>query len=345
MTSGKGVALTVVLWLIVISFLHATLNLGVFAPHKSTAEAPFRVGFIPVTCHLTCPVTDFINRQLSGESGFEPIRFQAWPELKEAFISGYLPATFILAPLAMRMREDGIPIKIVYLGHRDGTAMVVQKDSQIYHIEDLRGKTIAVPNRFSNQKLLVVKALKDHGVQLDEVKILEMPPPDMPAALYSKSVDAITSGEPYMGQAELDGYGRVLYQTKDVWPNFISCVLAVREDAIRDHRETVQKLVDGIARSGKWLDQTMDHRMEAADFVSQYYYNQNPRLLRFVLSKPPDRVKYTNLALRKNDFLEIEALAKETEVLKGKVTFEDYTDTSFIPPDNSMQAYAWDYQK
>jgi NitT/TauT family transport system substrate-binding protein len=83
----------------------------------------------------------------------------------------------------MRMREDGVPIKIVYLGHRDGTAMVVHKDSQIYRIEDLRGKTIAVPNRFSNQKLLVVKALKDHGVQLDEVKILEMPPPDMPAAL------------------------------------------------------------------------------------------------------------------------------------------------------------------
>ena len=160
MSSGKGVCLAVVLWLIVISFLHATLNLGVFAPHKSTAEAPFRVGFLPVTCHLTCPVTDFINKQLSGESGFEPIRFQAWPELKEAFISGYLPATFILAPLAMRMREDGVPIKIVYLGHRDGTAMVVHKDSQIFHIEDLRGKTIAVPNRFSNQKLLVVKALE-----------------------------------------------------------------------------------------------------------------------------------------------------------------------------------------
>jgi NitT/TauT family transport system substrate-binding protein len=135
-----------------------------------------------------------------------------------------------------------------------------------------------------------------------------------------------------------------LYQTKGVWPNFISCVLAVREDVIRDHRETVQKLVDGIAKSGKWLDQTMDHRMEAADFVSQYYYNQNSRLLRFVLSKPPDRVKYANLALRKNDFLEIEALAKETGVLKGKVTFEDYADTSFVPPDNSLQPYAWDYQ-
>jgi NitT/TauT family transport system substrate-binding protein len=345
MSSGKLVGTAILFWLIVISFLHATLNLGLFDPHKARDATPFRVGFIPVTCHLTCPVTDFINKQLSGKSGFEPVRFQGWPEVKEAFISGYLPATFILAPLAMKMREDGVPLKIVYLGHRDGTALVVHKDSQIYQIKDLKGKKIAVPNRFSNQKLLVVKALKDHGISLDNVTIVEMAPPDMPAALFSKAVDAVTSGEPFMGQTELDGYGRVLYLTKDVWPNFISCVLAVREDAILNQRDTVKKLVEGLAKSGQWLDQTMEHRMQAADFVAEQYYNQNPRLLRFVLSKPPDRVRYTNLALRKNDFLEIEKLAKETGVIKGNVTFEDYTDTSFTPVDGSVEPYAWDYVK
>ena len=344
-SSGKILGGVVVLWLVLITFLHATLNLHFFEPKGSRANAPFRVGFIPVTCHLTCPVTDFINKQMKGSSEFEPVRFQGFPEVKEAFISGYLPATFLLAPLAMRLREDGVPIKIVYLGHRDGSAMVVHRESQIYRIEDLRGKTVAVPNRFSNQKLLVVKALKERGVPLDSVRIVEMAPPDMPAALYSKAVDAITSGEPFMGQAEMEGYGRVLYLTKDVWPNFISCVLAVREDAIRDQRQTVQRLVDGIAKSGKWLDQTMEHRMEAADFVGENYYNQNPQLLRFVLSKPPDRVKYTNLTVRKNDFLEIEALAKETGVLQGKVTFEDYADPSFVPSEAAIEPYAWDYKK
>jgi NitT/TauT family transport system substrate-binding protein len=344
-SSGKVLGGAIVLWLVVIALLHATLNLHLFEPKDSGAGVPFRVGFIPVTCHLTCPVTDFINKQMKGKSDFEPVRFQGWPEVKEAFISGYLPATFLLAPLAMRLREDGVPIKIVYLGHRDGSAMVVHRESQIYRIEDLRGKTVAVPNRFSNQKLLVVKALKEHGVPLDSVRILEMAPPDMPAALYSKAVDAITSGEPFMGQAEMEGYGRVLYLTKDVWPNFISCVLAVREDAIRDQRQTVQRLVDGIAKSGKWLDQKMEHRMEAAEFVGEKYYNQNPELLRFVLSKPPDRVKYTNLTVRKNDFLEIEELAKETGVLQGKVTFEDYADPSFVPSEASIEPYAWDYKK
>jgi NitT/TauT family transport system substrate-binding protein len=331
--------------LVVISMLHATLNLGLLRSHPGQTGEPFRVGFIPVTCHLTCPVTDFINKQMSGQSGFQPVRFQGFPELKEAFISGYLPATFILAPLAMKMREEGVPLKIVYLGHRDGTAMAVHKDSKIYQIEDLRGKKIAIPNRYSNQKLLVVKALKDHGVPLEQVQIVEMPPPDMPAALFSRAVDAVTSGEPFMGQTELDGYGRILYQTKDVWPHFISCVLAVREDAIQNRRETVAKLVEGIARSGKWLDQKMEHRMQAADFVAEQYYNQNPRLLKFVLSKPPDRVKYTDLTVRKNDFLEIERLAKETGILHGRTTFEDYADTSFVSADNAVEPYVWDYKK
>ena len=56
-----------------------------------------------------------------------------------------------------------------------------------------------------------------------------------------------------MAQSEMDGYGRVLFMTKDVWPDFISCVLAVHEDVINLRRVDVQRLVDGIASSGKWL--------------------------------------------------------------------------------------------
>jgi NitT/TauT family transport system substrate-binding protein len=334
-----------VLWIAAIAVLHGWLNLriGPFAPERPAgAPEKFRVGFIPVTCHLTCPVTDFINRSMEGEGIYDPIRFSGWPELKEAFLSRYTKATFILAPLAMKLREDGIPIKIVYLGHRDGTSLMVHKDSNIYRFEDLRGKTVAIPNRYSNQRLLMLKAMKDRGMRFDEINMIEMPPPDMPVALATRSVDAITAAEPFMAQTELDGYGRTLYATKDIWPNFISCVLAVHEDSIRNERPVVQQLVDGIARSGKWLDETMDHRMQAAQFVSQHYYNQHPRLLSFVLSKPPDRVKYTNLAVRRPDFEEIEALAVASGVLAGTVGFEDYCDDSFVTDESAVKPYDWD---
>jgi hypothetical protein len=47
--------------------------------------------------------------------------------------------------MAMALREQGVLLKIVYLGHRDGTDMMVHKDSQICRIESLLGKKIAVP--------------------------------------------------------------------------------------------------------------------------------------------------------------------------------------------------------
>src|SRR6185295_8192885 len=131
-----------------------------------------------------------------GRGFYEPVRFNGFPEIKESLIAGYLPATFMLAPMAMALREQGVPIKIVYLGHRDGTALMVHKDSGILNVADLRGKRVAVPNRFANQYLLLRKALAARGMTIKDIEFLEMPPPDMPAALYAKAVDGITSGEP-----------------------------------------------------------------------------------------------------------------------------------------------------
>ncbi|HEV2707574.1 MAG TPA: ABC transporter substrate-binding protein [Pyrinomonadaceae bacterium] len=282
---------------------------------------------------------------MTGEGFYEPVRFSGFPEIKESIVSGHIPATFMLAPLAMKLREQGVPIKIVYLGHRDGTAMMVHNNSDIRSIRDLKNKTIAVPNRYSNQFLIIFKALRDNGLTDKDVNFVEMPPPDMPAALYANSVDAITSGEPFMAKTQMEGYGRVLYQAKDIWPEFISCVLVVREDLIKERPEWVQQLVDGIARSGKWLEGGMERRMKAADDISQQYYNQKPELLRYVLSTPPDRVNYANLMLAREEFEKIATLGREAGILNGSASFEDYTDASFSDKTHGARSYDWEGPK
>src|SRR6266702_5417913 len=166
MSLRKTLIIIAVAWLAFITLLHVAINLHLFGPKRTTAsdQKKFRIGFLPVTCHLTCPVTDFINKQIAGESIFTPLRFNGWPELKEAYLSGYTPATFILAPMAMALREQGVPIKIVYLGHRDGSAVMVHRGSNIYRTEDLRGKTVAVPGRYANQRLILYRELKKVGM-------------------------------------------------------------------------------------------------------------------------------------------------------------------------------------
>lgn len=269
-------------------------------------------------------------------STFRSQKFTDFATVKESFIAREIEATFILAPMAMRLRQDGVPIKVVYLGHRDGTALMVAKDSSIRSVRDLAGKTCAIPSRYANQNLLMHKLMKENGMPFGSIELREVPPPEHPSALRAKSIDAYIVGEPFAAQSEMDGYGRVLYHTKDIWPDFISCVLVVREELIEENRALVQELVDGIAKSGKWLDEGEDqgyeHRMQAAEVAGKHYYFQDPDLLKFVLSKPMDRVRYTNLAPLEPDFDEIMELAAEIGILEGPIAFSEYADPSFVRP-------------
>lgn len=277
-------------------------------------------------------MTSWVTEHTEEGSFFQSRKFTDWATVKEALIGRRVDAVFILAPMAMQLRADGVPIKIVYLGHRDGTALVVGNDAPIENFRDLEGKRVAIPSRFANQNILMHRMMRENNMPFDSIDLLEVPPPEHPAALESGSIDGFIVGEPFAALAEMNGTGRVLYHTKDIWPNFISCVLVVREELIEEDRALVQELVDGIAKSGKWLDESHENRMEAAAITAENYYFQPPELLKFVLSNPPDRVKYTELGPLKADFDEIMELAFEVGVLSRRVEFEEYVDDSFVRP-------------
>lgn len=300
-------------------------------------------------------------------------RYTSWPSMTEDFDAGNLDAAFILAPLAMQMARQGkTPVKIVHLGHRDGTAIVVPVDSKAESFADLRGTRMAIPHRYSNQRILVESLMERHGFRGEDLKLIDYPPPEMPAALKAGNFDSYIVGEPFAAKAEVDGFGRVLHHTKDIWPNFISCVLIVTQELIDTDPDLVQELVSGITASGLWLDEGdgrlleglvlerdakgsavgeldaqgrlvisekfgSSPRLQAAMIASQRrYYNQDPKLLEFVLTKPLDRVKYTELNLAREEFEEIQHWAQKLGFFDQRpVTeddpfgFEDYCDDRF----------------
>ena len=247
-----------------------------------------------------------------------------------------------MAPLAVALAAQGVPVKIVYLGHRYGSAVVVHKDGGIHDVPGLRGKTIAIPSRFSDEHLIVFKVLKEYGIKPSEVRMVEMAPPDVAGALAARAIDVFAMGEPYPSQAEMAGFGRVLFHAREHWPDYMSCVLIVRQDMIDKRPEAVQLLVDGIARSGHWLEDGKPNRLAAADFVGRYYYNQKPALLEWALTKPLDRVMYSPLGPRKADFDMVVDLMVETGVLDKRIEFEQYVDLRFS--DKASILTAWKFE-
>lgn len=302
------------------------------------------VGFLPVTCHLTCPVVDWTTRHSDSGSLFQSQRYSEFPTMCEDLAAGKLGAAFLNVPLAISMVNKKIPVKLVSLGHRDGSAIVVPIKSEVKEFKELKGKRILIPSKFSNQQLWLARICKANGLKLTDFETVVCPPPDMPAMLETGKCDAYVVGEPFCGYAELHGTGRVLLQVKDSWPGFISCGLVVRQDRIDSDRALIQELVDGIHGSGLWLEEGVENRSSAAEVVGKYYNNQDPALLKFVLSKPVDRVRYDHLTPLKKDFDEIMDLAVEIGMFEKPLAFESFTDASFslrasklplaMPPDD-----------
>jgi NitT/TauT family transport system substrate-binding protein len=323
-------------WVLGLILFIAVLTLIRFKPwrlrgtgqQQTQARAELKVGFLPVTCHLTCPVTDYATRT-STQTRFESQRFTDFPTVVESIKSGRLDATFMIAPLAMKLREQGVPVKICYLGHRDGSTVMVRKDLPVQNLKDLKGKTFAIPSKYSNQYLVITKLMEDQGVDPKDIKFVELPPPDMPGALASKAIDAYFVGEPHAAKAELDGSGRVLYHAKDIWPHFISCVLVVTDKLIKERPEVVRDLVRGIAESGEWAE---THRIEAAKVVSPYF-RQDEKLVRYVLTQPPDRVSYRMLTPTDEELQRIHDMAIKAGILEKPIDMKDLVDREFIPTD------------
>ena len=114
-------------WATLITSAHARLNLQADLQRalQPAQKTRYRLGYLPVTCHLTCPVTDFATKT-SRSTRFESQRFTDFPTVVETVKSGRLDATFMIAPLAMKLREQGVNIRIAYLGHRDGSTVMVR---------------------------------------------------------------------------------------------------------------------------------------------------------------------------------------------------------------------------
>lgn len=321
----------------VIQSLAATaLPLGTFACSEKQSNA-LVVGGLPVTCNLTLPVACVGKATVNSSAAagapkfeYQYSKYNGWPEIKESLMAGRIQAGYMLAPLVMDLADKGIPVKIVSLGHRSGAVIMVRNESPYQTFKQLTGKRIAIPSRFAVDFLFLRRMLAEENMRVEELEIVEMPPPDMPAALYANAVDAYCTGEPFGAAAQRAGYARPLRMTRDEWPKYICCVLTVREELIAENPALVQDLVNHILGAGTWLDQQPANREKAVQIAAgRQYFNQDPNIIRFVMENPTDRVTYGDLRMIRTEFEELMQLSLQAGTIKHPIAYEKYVDERF----------------
>lgn len=161
------------------------------------------------------------------------------------FNSINLGATVTIVATMARMPEEG----------RSPSPFMVSErawNEGITSVEDLRGKRVGVPGPGGFGIYSVALALAEGGLTLDDVEVVNLPPPATAAAFANGSIEAGWSIEPFATQLEKEGLGRRLVEdhANGVELGFI----AVNSDYVAENEDAVVALLAGYIKASRLLD-------------------------------------------------------------------------------------------
>jgi NitT/TauT family transport system substrate-binding protein len=229
-----------------------------------------KIAYLPIT-HSLAVLEE--AEELEKESGLkvELVKYGSWAELLDALNSNRVDGASVLIELAMKSKEEGIGLKAVALGHRDGNVIVVSND--IGSAADLKGKTFAIPHRQSSHNILLNDALATAGLTTADVNVTELAPTEMPSALASGQIDGYCVAEPFGAMGVNLGVGKVLFSSEELWEESLCCGLVLTDKFIDERHDDAKSFVESYKAVGNALDK------EKAKEVAKKYLNQTDEVL------------------------------------------------------------------
>ncbi|MGR0480706.1 MAG: ABC transporter substrate-binding protein [Candidatus Electronema sp. V4] len=306
LSQGGRLAAGTIGWLFLITALHLWLN---FDYGKKQV---FTMGYMPVITNMAAPLLDHVSKD-SDDVYFKALKFSSFAEMASALRSDKIQAAFIIAPLSVVLRQQGVDVKVVYIGNRHESTLVAAKKLNVRSFEDLGGKTVAVPIRYSGHNLSLLELMDQKGMQ-GRVNIVELNPPDMASALAAGSLDAYYVGEPFAAQSLKNGSSDLVLHVEEVWPSFIGNLVIVKQGTIEKDPESVRQFVRGAARASLWAK---THQEQAAEIAAQYW-SQSPDVAKFALSSR--KVVFDQFLPKKEEMQQIaDLMAKHKLIEKNNI--------------------------
>lgn len=112
----------------------------------SSEKTTIKIGYIPITHAVPLYVEEGLAEEGFENFELELVKFGSWPDLMDALNAGRIDGASALVTVAMRAKEQGIDLKAVALGHRDGNALVTAND--IEGVADLEGSRLRFHTSF-----------------------------------------------------------------------------------------------------------------------------------------------------------------------------------------------------
>ncbi len=306
-------------YLFIITIMAMILLGGCSSKAKETEAVPtaekttVKIAYLPLTHALPLfEEVELLKDNPDSNIDIELIKFGSWPELLDALKAGRVDGASVLIELAMKTKEQGIGLKAVALGHRDGNAIVVAKD--INSTADLKGKKFAIPSRQSSHNILLNEMLTVNGISIDDIEVVEMAPAEMPAALAGGQISGYCVAEPFGAKAVNLGVGKVLYQAGDLWKDSLCCGLVLTDEFIDKNKAAADSFIDLYRKAGDQLT------ADTAKKVASEYLGQEEAVLDLSL----EWISFNDLTITKDIYNSLTDKVTKYKISDKTPAFEDF---------------------
>ncbi|WP_326558881.1 ABC transporter substrate-binding protein [Micromonospora sp. NBC_01796] len=228
------------------------------------------------------PILDVAPIYLGVQKGFFADRklevklelAQGGAAIVPAVLSGQFQFGFSNNTSLLLAQTRGLPLKIVAPGPsstgtpgKDFAGVVVPESSPIKSSADLSGKSVAINTLNNISDTVVREAVRKAGGDPKTVKFVELPFPDMPAAVANGRVDAAFIVEPFLTIARNQKGRDISSAYAEATPNLSVATYFTSEALLKSDPDLVRAFTDAMVESQAYASA---HPDETRQVLSTY---------------------------------------------------------------------------
>ncbi len=192
--------------------------------------------------------------------------FQSGPPEMQAMLAGALDIAYVGTAPPITAISQGLDAKIVAAVNINGSDLVLRPNVAYSGPKSLEGLSIGTFPPGSIQDIVMKKWLEDNGVDISKVQIHGMGPGDAVTAIEAGKIDGVFLPHPSPAQIALDGKGRSVVQSGEMWPNHACCSLLISGKLLRDQPALVEQIIKTHIKATEYVNA---HPDEAAQIYAQ----------------------------------------------------------------------------
>jgi len=301
------------IFLMVLSFI---TGCGKSIENMEKRDETIKIAYLPITHSL--PLLEEAEKMEEKDgTKIELVKYGSWPELLDALNTEKVDGASVLIELAMKAKSEGIGLKAVALGHREGNVVIVSND--INNEADLKGKTFAIPHRQSSHNILLNETLAKAGLTISDITVTELAPTEMSSALAAGTIDGYCVAEPFGAMGVSLNVGKVLYTSDELWKDSVCCGLVLTDRFIKNRPEDAKYFVEKYKDAGNNLNQ------EEALRVSEEYFSQSEE----VLEKSLEWISFDNLNFTEDIYNTLVEKVINYDISDNPPTYEEFVKNDF----------------